>query len=136
MPTVHTAPSGKTYVRIRTALWVDGFTTVATEPITVGAQTVQATATPKAVVWRLGETTLTCNEAGSKGSTSCGYTYQRSSAKQPGGAYRITATIVWSVNWTCTGAECDAAGGALSDLEMTSVPTPLTVTEIQTKTGQ
>lgn len=133
-PTAHTSPSGKTYVRVNTRLWVDGFVTVKTEPITVGAQTVQAIATPKSVTWNLGETTLTCNEPGSKNTQECSYTYRRSSAKQQGGTYKITATITWGVTWTCTGAECDAPGGTLTDATMPSLQTPLTVGEIQSNT--
>ncbi|GAA3943752.1 hypothetical protein GCM10023085_27120 [Actinomadura viridis] len=133
-PTVHTSPEGKTYVRVRTALWVEGFVTVQTEPITVGGQTIQATATPKSVTWSLGETTLSCNSAGSANDTTCGHSYQRSSSGQPGGAYQITATINWGLTWTCTGAECDSASGTLEDLSMTSPPTPLVVDEIQTNT--
>lgn len=136
VPKVHTAPKGKTYVRVRTALWVDGFETVTTEPIKVGDQEVIATATPKSVEWNLGETTLTCNDAGSKDGRSCGYTYKRSSAKQPGGAYQITATIRWGLTWTCTGADCDSPGGTLEDLTATSVLTPLIVSEIQTNSRQ
>ncbi len=136
IPQVHTSPEGKTYVQVRTGLWVDGFNTVQTAPITVGAQTVQATATPQSVRWELGETTLTCNGAGSKDGTSCGYTYHRSSTKAPGGSYKITATIVWTVSWTCSGAECDQAGGGLAEMTQPSAPTPLVVGEIQTNTQQ
>ncbi|MDL4772157.1 MULTISPECIES: hypothetical protein [Thermomonosporaceae] len=136
VPTVHTAPKDKTYVRVQTSLWVDGFVPVQTDPITVGAQTLQATATPKSVVWQLGETQLTCGDAGSKDGGTCHYTYKRSSAGQPGGAYKITATVVWTVAWTCTGADCDSPGGDLDDLRMSSAPTALTVGEIQTNSRQ
>ncbi|WP_344590061.1 hypothetical protein [Actinomadura vinacea] len=136
VPQVHTSPEGRTYVRVRTGLWVEGFTTVSTEPITVDGQTIQATATPKRVEWNLGETTLTCNGAGSQNDTTCSHTYQRSSTQQPGGAYQITATIYWGVAWTCTGANCDAAGGTLEDASSPSAPTPLIVGEIQTNTQQ
>ncbi|GGT87595.1 hypothetical protein [Actinomadura citrea] len=135
VPTVHTAPKGKTFVRLRTSLWVDGFTVVQTQPITVGAQTVQATANPSSVTWNLGETQIVCQDAGSKDGKTCGYTYTRASAGQPGGAWQITATITWKITWTCQGADCDAAGGALDDQTMTSQPTPLVVSEIQTNTG-
>ncbi|MFC5749479.1 hypothetical protein [Actinomadura rugatobispora] len=134
VPTAHTAPADKTYVRMRTALWVDGFQTVSTPPISAGDQLVQATATPRSVRWELGETTLDCNGPGRPNSTECGHTYNRSSASAPGGAYRITATITWSVSWTCQGGECDAPGGDLADMSMTSPPTPLVVGEIQTNT--
>lgn len=136
VPVVHTAPKGKTYVRLRTSLWVDGFDVVKTQPITVGAQTVQLTGEPATVTWDLGEATQTCDNAGSEDGKACGYTYKRSSAGQPGGAYQITATIRWNVTWSCEGADCDAAGGGLGQQPMQSAATPLVVGEIQTTTGQ
>lgn len=135
-PTVHTAPEGKTYVRLRTSLWVDGFDNVQTEPITDGAQTVQLIATPKSVTWNLGEKEIVCDDAGSKDGKTCNYTYQRSSASQPGDSYKITATITWDVEWTCEGDDCDADGGSLGVNSLSSEPTPLVVSEIQTNTGQ
>ncbi|NYD46587.1 hypothetical protein BJY14_002570 [Actinomadura luteofluorescens] len=131
VPTAYTAPKDKTFVRLRTNLWVDGFTVVKTDPISEGGVTVQATATPTSVNWNLGETQITCNDAGSKNGKTCGYTYRRSSTGQPGGAWQITATITWRLAWTCTGAPC---GGGLDDYTMTSQPTPLAVSEIQTNT--
>ncbi|MBE1534230.1 hypothetical protein H4W34_004063 [Actinomadura algeriensis] len=135
VPRVHTAPNGKTYVRTETVLWVDGFQVVRTQPISAGDQTVQATATPVSVTWSLGEKQLVCEDGGGQNSESCTYTYQRSSAGQPGGSYKITATITWDVTWTCEGSDCDAAGGDLGQQSMASVPTPLIVSEIQTNTG-
>ncbi|WP_131738548.1 hypothetical protein [Actinomadura roseirufa] len=132
VPTVHTAPADKTYVRLKTALWVDGFRTVSTEPAKAGAQLVRATATPLKVVWDLGEKKLECLDGGSKSGTTCHYTYQRSSAGQSGGTYKITATIRWRVEWSCVGADCQGNGGLLDPQEMTSPPTPLAVSEIQT----
>ncbi|KAB2341288.1 hypothetical protein [Actinomadura rudentiformis] len=133
---MHTAPDGKTYVEVKTRLWVEGFREVATEPIVVGAQTIQAIATPKSVSWQLGETTLTCLGPGSKNDDSCSHVYKRSSAGQPGGVYQLSATITWSVRWTCAGADCDAPGGDLADLSMPSIPEPFVVDEIQTKSRQ
>ncbi|SEG42759.1 hypothetical protein SAMN04489712_105158 [Thermomonospora echinospora] len=131
-PTAHTAPSDKTYVSLRTRLWVDGFVPVSTEPINVGNQIVVATATPRTVTWSLGETTVTCNGPGSKTSDACSHVFQRSSASTPGGAHQVTATITFSVTWTCVGSGCDAPGGTLDDLTSTSIPQPLVVSEIQT----
>ncbi|WP_375028287.1 hypothetical protein [Actinomadura sp. GTD37] len=135
-PTVHTAPADKTFVRLRTALWVDGFQDVQTEPITVGAQTIQLTAKAESVTWNMGEKKFDCTGAGTKDGKTCNYTYQRSSASEPGGKYMITATINWGVAWTCTGDDCDSDGGVLPDNPVTSAPTPLVVGEIQTNTGQ
>ena len=46
-------------------------------------------------------------------SPTCGYTYDRSSAGQPGGAYRVTVTITWDITWQGTGG----AGGVLAPLQ-------------------
>ncbi|MFG2090558.1 MULTISPECIES: hypothetical protein [unclassified Spirillospora] len=135
-PIVHTAPNGKTYVRMRTSLWVDGFEVVRTDPIGGGGQSIQATANPVSVTWNMGEAQKKCEDAGSKEGKSCNYTYKRSSAGQPAGAYQITATITWDLTWTCEGAACDAPGGDLGPESVTSQPTPLVVSEIQTNTGQ
>lgn len=134
-PALHTSPNDRTYVRLRTGLWVDGFVTVQTAPISAGGQTVVAVARPERVVWELGESQITCETAGRPNSTECSYTYRRSSASIPTGAHSITATVVWGVHWTCTGT-CDATEGDLEDLEMVSLPEALVVGEVQTNTNR
>ncbi|MFC4050432.1 hypothetical protein ACFOY4_12105 [Actinomadura syzygii] len=136
VPVVHTAPKDKTYVALKTSLWVDGYHDVETEPIKEGAQAVQLTGKVQEVVWNLGEKQIQCKDGGTEDGKTCHYAYTRSSAGQPGGKYQITATIRWTVSWKCDGAGCDAAGGALDDQTMTSVPSALVVSEIQTNTGQ
>ncbi|MEV4252559.1 hypothetical protein AB0J52_05260 [Spirillospora sp. NPDC049652] len=140
VPVVHTAPSGKTYVGVKTAFWVDGFVTVQTAPVSVPGQTVQATATPAQVTWQIGDPTapqMTCNDAGSSSGTTCSHTYQRASTGANGsGAYQITATISWNLRWTCVGADCDEPAGVLPAMTMTSVQNPLIVAEIQTGSRQ
>ncbi|GLZ09910.1 hypothetical protein Acsp04_01450 [Actinomadura sp. NBRC 104425] len=134
-PTIHTAPSPKTYVRAFTSLWIDsGSFTPRTAQASVPDQVVTATATPQSVTWNMVERTITCGSAGSPNGTECGYTYNRSSASQPGGRYQITATINWTVAWTCQGA-CDPGqqAGTLPNMT-TSSTTPLVVEEIQTST--
>ncbi|WP_433477334.1 hypothetical protein ACQPZP_09900 [Spirillospora sp. CA-142024] len=135
-PVVHTAPDGKTFVQVRTSLWVDGYNVVKTKPVGGNGQSVQATATPVSVTWNLGESQKTCNDPGSKDGKTCNYTYRRASAGQPGGAYQVTATINWALTWACDGPACDPQGGELGTEPMTSAPTPLVVSEIQTNTGQ
>ncbi|MGH3244312.1 MAG: hypothetical protein ACRDNL_28325 [Spirillospora sp.] len=134
-PVVHTAPNGKTYVRLRTSLWVEGFNVVRTPPIGGNGQRIQATAEPSSVTWNMGETQKVCNTAGSRNGKACYYTYKRSSAGQPGGKYEITATITWDLTWTCQGPACNPQQGDLGPRTMTSQPTPLVVSEIQTNTG-
>lgn len=132
-PHVHTAPRQKTYVRLKTALWVDraDFAPV-TAPAAVPGQTVTAIAKPKSVTWDMGENAVSCDTAGDPTGNTCSYTYARSSAAQPGGAYQISATVTWDVSWTCTGA-CDTPAGTYPDPTMSmTTHTTLTVGEIQT----
>jgi hypothetical protein len=44
--------------------------------------------------------------------TDCSYTYNQSSATQPGAAYRVRVTVVWGGTWTGSGG----AGGVLPDI--------------------
>ena len=88
----------------------------------VPGESVTATATPVSAAWSMGDgTTVTCKGPGTPygggnpaaASPTCGYTYDQSSAGQPGGAYRVTVTITWDITWVGTGG----AGGALAPLE-------------------
>lgn len=132
-PNIHWAPQPRTYVQLRTGLWVDQANFARFDKsVTAGGQTVTAHATPKYVTWDLVETSIQCTNAGSANGTTCGYTYERASASQPDGKYHITATTTWGVTWECAGA-CDPdAGGALDDISMTSAA-QLPVDEIQTE---
>ena len=88
----------------------------------VPGERVTATATPVSVAWHMGDgSVVTCSGPGtpySRGyspasaSPDCGHTYSRSSAAQPHGAYKVTATITWIVTWQATGG----AGGTLPPL--------------------
>jgi hypothetical protein len=110
-PTVNTSPGNRTYVALRTGLWLgDGEYAQKTTSVTDGATTVTAIGDPQEVTWNMGESTVTCHSRGSRDGKACGYTYERSSAGQPNGRYAITVTITWYVHWTCQGV-CDAPAG-------------------------
>jgi hypothetical protein len=89
----------------------------------VPGEAVTATATPVLAAWAMGDgTTVTCKGPGtayaagdnpSAASPTCGYTYDQSSAGQPGGAYKVTVTITWDITWAGAGG----AGGALAPLQ-------------------
>ena len=89
----------------------------------VPGESVTATATPVLAAWAMGDgKTVTCKGPGtpyaagdnpSAASPTCGYTYDQSSAGQPGGAYRVTVTITWDITWAGAGG----AGGALAPLQ-------------------
>jgi hypothetical protein len=131
-PTIHTSPNPRTYVKLRTGLWVDPaefrVLTATTPP--VDGQVITATATPQKVTWNLVENTVVCNGPGKENGTECGYTYQRSSAGQPAGTYQISATITWTITWACVSG-CDESG-PLPAMSMTS-SLDLPVLEIQTE---
>jgi hypothetical protein len=131
---INTAPANKTYVGLRTGLWVDGFDPV-DQDLTLGGTTVTLHARPLNVTWSMGDGTVTCQTAGSRNGKTCGYTYGRSSAHQANGKYRITAKITWYVSWTCVGGLCDAAGGdwAPDSTDWRAAQADLAVGEVQTE---
>jgi hypothetical protein len=136
LPEVHinTAPANRTYVGLRTGLWVDGFHRV--DPgLTLGGTTVTLHARPLDVTWSMGDGTVICKTAGSRSGKTCGYTYSKSSAHRANGKYEITATITWYVSWTCVGGLCDADGGdwAPDSTEWRADQADLAVGEVQTE---
>ncbi|MFB9320102.1 hypothetical protein [Cryptosporangium minutisporangium] len=97
--------------------------------------TVTATAVPDRIVWQTGDgNQVVCRGPGTpwrpgmdaaKPSPTCGHTYRSPSSAQPGGKFRVVATVVWRVTW---------AGGGQSGTEPalgTSTTTTLRVGESQ-----
>jgi hypothetical protein len=118
------APGALQLTRLPVWLWVAANAwTPQSKTAQVPGEAVTATATPVSAAWAMGNgTTVTCKGPGtaytapdnpSAASPTCGYTYDRSSAGQPGGAYRVTVTITWDITWAGTGG----AGGALAPLQ-------------------
>lgn len=96
---------------------------------------VTATGAPVQVRWSSGDgTVLTCGagtpyrDGGDPRAPSpdCGHVYTRSSAGQPGGAYRVEATVTWQVSWS--GGGLAGSAGPLFSTATLSVP----VSEVQT----
>jgi hypothetical protein len=133
VPKIHTSPKTQTYVQLATSFWIGQaqFRDV-TATATVPDQTVTVTATKQSVTWNLGEATRTCTGPAATTQGLCTYTYLHSSADRPGKAYQVTATITWSVHWTCTGT-CDSPGGDLGVTQMSSPAFAFPVREIQTE---
>jgi hypothetical protein len=101
---------------------------------TVAGVTATAVATPEEVTWTMGDggevecdgpgTQYSPDLAANLQSTSCSYTYARSSAGEPSvdgipndGAFAVTATVTWRVTWTAVGA---VGGGTLPALHTAS----------------
>jgi hypothetical protein len=81
-------------------------------PISITASvpglSVTATANAEQISWRMDDGhTVVCrgpgtpyaDRFGGRSSPDCGHTYTRTSARNPGGAYTVTATTTWRVIW-------------------------------------
>jgi hypothetical protein len=107
---------GDGLVGLQTWLWVanDGPTSMGpiTRTASAGSVTVTATAKVTQVEWDMGNgDEVRCSNAGTEwrrgrgtgNSPTCGYTYERDSGDQPGGAYTIRPTAHWRVEWNGAG---------------------------------
>lgn len=140
-PTVSMAPSGgKAIVNLESWLWIDPADwQPITATATVGGITATAMATPQYVVWAMGDgNQVTCDGPGvayntnvpdQDQTTSCGYTYQETSANGPDQQFTITTTVAYDVTWTSVGV---AGGGDLGIVPGASTTTAVTVDEIGT----
>ncbi|WP_331740655.1 ATP/GTP-binding protein (plasmid) [Streptomyces sp. NBC_00015] len=104
-----------------------------TASASAGGVTVTATAKVSKIVWMMGDgAVVTCAgpgtpytaAAGKSDSPTCGHTYTRTSAGQPGGHYRITATSTWIIDWQVTTGGGGQAG-QLTETRQTQVLIPL-----------
>lgn len=125
-------------VNLPTFLWIPAeqwkpFTASAS----AGPVTSTVTATPKRVIWDMGQgDKVVCAGPGlpydpalsdEANPSTCRFTYRRSSAGQPNRAFTVTATVEWETTWTVTGA---AGGGGLGTVSRSS-STTVTVAELQ-----
>jgi hypothetical protein len=94
---------------------------------------VTATAHAARIAWGMGDgTTVICDgpgtpydpSYGNRMSPTCGHRYVRSSAREPGAAYTVTATTTWDVGWSGGGDS-----GALSVTRSSS--TTVRIGEVQ-----
>ena len=137
-PQIAMNPPGDQVVHINSWLWLDdAIWTTHSKSASAGGVTATVTATPRRVVWDLGNgDTVMCDGPGTpydparpsaEQATDCSYTYEHTSADQPGDAYAVTATVEWELSWSVQGA---AGGGALPAL-FTSAPMSVRVGELQ-----
>jgi hypothetical protein len=135
------APDRVGLVGLPVWMWVDNQTEDTWGPITRSASegpvSVSATASVSSVVWDMGDgTKVNCTGPGTpyaehfgkQGSPTCGHRYAKMSTDQPDGAYQVTATSHWVVQWT---------GGGQSgtiELDLTTEPLPVRVGEAQVLT--
>ncbi|KAB2341308.1 hypothetical protein [Actinomadura rudentiformis] len=126
-PRPHTSPRGRTWVGLRTFLWIDRNTWRPRQAsVAVDGQTVSITGRPTHVDWDMGEASITCQGPGVPHQGTCSYTYRRAASHQ------VSATVYYAVSWTCVGA-CDTPGGTFGPLPATT-NLRLVIGEIQTST--
>jgi len=119
-------PSGSTgLVNLPVWLHVDNWASVSASA-GAGGLTATVEATPVRVEWNMDDGSVTCSGAGSTydvalkpdpSSSSCSYTYRRSSGVKPDLTFHDSSVIVWHLRWTATNGE----GGDLG--EMAGPPT-------------
>jgi hypothetical protein len=121
-PEVQTSPSpgADHVVGVPSWLWVGDAWAPLSATASLPGVSVSVTATPQSVTWDMGNgDRVVCRGPGvgfgprrrdDEQSTDCSYTFRRSSLREPGQRYRVTATTTWRVSWSATGV---AGGGAL-----------------------
>ncbi|MGE9809557.1 hypothetical protein [Janibacter sp. G1551] len=135
------APNRAGLVGLPVWMWVDQPADDTFGPITASASqgTVSVTATAKvsSIVWNMGDgTKITCtgkgtpyaDHYGKQASPNCGHRYAKMSDDQPDGAYQVTASSHWVVEWT---------GGGQSgtiEFDLTTDPLPIRIGEAQVLT--
>lgn len=140
-PTIHMAPQPPlmTYVGLETWLWMDlGGWDELRGGAKAGATSVTVVAKPVHVAWDLTAGTATCTSAGrpwvkgmsSSEKTDCSYTFAKVSDSESGGAFPVTATITYQVDWTCAGT-CTTKNGSLGEVDGPSSQSAIRVGERQ-----
>jgi hypothetical protein len=139
---IHTAPTSPaaTYVGVENWLWVPNAQwATLSKSVSAGGTTVTVTASPTQILWNLGPTSLTCYGPGKPwvqgmtdaASTNCGFTYPKSSEREPNRRFSITAIIRYQVAWSCTGT-CAATGGDLGLVDAPAGASTMRVLQRQT----
>jgi hypothetical protein len=128
-PAIATAPDSGATALVGAPVWVwdaKDPQTWGPQTVTVAAGALSVTATSKVtdVAWNFGDgTTLDCPTGGTPyqatyggaPSPDCGHVYTASSAAQPGARYTLSATAVWTLNWTATDGETGVLAFRLTD---------------------
>lgn len=139
-PQVRTAPKtpGQTVVGLPTWLWLPGHQwKTLTAKASVSTATVRVLARPVQVTWDMGEETTICAgpgrawkpALGPHATTTCRYTYQRTSRTEPGKHYPISARIQYDVRWICSG-NCSVGAGTLGTVDSPTTRDRMSVIEL------
>ncbi|MEU6212741.1 ATP/GTP-binding protein [Streptomyces sp. NPDC047023] len=131
-------PGGKGVVGMPVYMWTaTGTETYGpnTASASAGGITVTATARVSKIVWNMGDgKTVTCTSAGTpykpeygkQASPDCGHRYDKPSSTTGSGAFHVTATSTWSIDWQVTGG---AQTGTLTEIRTSAVD--INVAEVQ-----
>ncbi|MGW0876586.1 ATP/GTP-binding protein [Streptomyces sp. NPDC002740] len=129
-------PTGEYLVGMPMWMWVHQSPTTYgpnTASASAGGVGVTATAKVSRIVWAMDDgAVVTCHGPGTphtaaadkSDSPTCGHTYSRTSADQPGGRYRVTATSTWTIDWQVTTGGGGQAG-QLTETRQTQIQIPL-----------
>lgn len=140
-PTLNTSPADpvKALVGLQTWLWVpaDQWQTL-TASASAGGATVTVTAEPIQSRWDMGEGAVNCagpgrewrKGLGQNARTDCGYTYKRTSLREPDNKYAVAATLRYRITWACDG-NCSETTGDLGTLDSPTSTSQLEVSERQ-----
>ena len=113
-PRIHTSPRASSGLLVHTPTWLwlsPSYWRTYTRMVSLPGLTVTMNATPTHVTWNMGNgERITClgpgnpwlGGSGEFGST-CSYTYRHSSARKPGGRYKISATVTFVGTFISTG---------------------------------
>lgn len=136
-PAVRLNPAEDQIAQLASWLWLEGGWAEQSASASAGPVTSTVTATPQRVRWSMGNgDEVVCGGPGTPyeprfaatpEASNCSYTYQHSSAGQPGDAYPVTATVEYALTWLAVGA---AGGGDLGVVEQ-STTVPVRVSELQ-----
>jgi len=137
LPGVQTWPptTGRGLVNLPVWLHVDNWETL-TASASAGALTATVEAVPVRAVWDMDEGSVTCTDAGpvydpaarpDPASSSCSYTYRRSSGIRADRAFHDTATVAWHLRWYATNGQ----GGDLGELSSPTAGFDLQIEESQ-----
>jgi hypothetical protein len=139
-PVASFSPTGAHLVGLRSWMWVDTQWAPSAASATVTGVTSTVTATPRSTTWDMGDGTVHhCDGPGvpfdadgatREGASPCTHVYTWPSASHTDGAYVVTATVTYTVEWHASTGE----GGDLGTIAR-STSVPLQVVEVQAVIG-
>jgi len=110
LPEAQMSPPGEQTVNLETWLWVENWDDQ-TRTATAGGVTATVRAAPVRQTWTFGVAgeQQICHDAGraydldrppAEQNTRCSYTFSRSSAGEPDGAFQVEVTMTWAISWS------------------------------------